>query len=58
MPQRDDHDVYLVLNDFGRLGRAWSETDEEGTHREALIRRLLDDQFSHPARIVAFGLVT
>jgi hypothetical protein len=18
-----DHDVYLVLNDFGRLGRAW-----------------------------------
>jgi hypothetical protein len=28
----DDHDIYLVLDDFGgRLGRAWRETDEEHT---------------------------
>jgi hypothetical protein len=50
-----DRDIYLVLNDFGKLGRAWCETDEEGTDRETLIRRLLEDQYSHPVRIVAFN---
>jgi hypothetical protein len=45
-----------VLDDFGgRLGRAWRETDEEDTDRETLIRDLMDDQYSHPARIVAFN---
>ena len=30
----DDHDIYLVLDDFGaRLGRAWRETDEERNAR-------------------------
>ena len=34
----DDVDVYPVLNDFGgKLGRAWSETDEERTDREMVI---------------------
>jgi hypothetical protein len=55
VPQQADHDIYLVLNDFGRLGRAWCEADEEGTDRKTLIRRLLDDQYSHPVRIVAFN---
>ncbi|WP_439393027.1 hypothetical protein ACRQ5Q_27565 [Bradyrhizobium sp. PMVTL-01] len=50
-----DNDTYLVLNDFGRLGRAWCEADEEGANRETLLRRLLDDQYSHPVRIVAFN---
>jgi hypothetical protein len=49
VPHGVDHDIYLVLNDFGRLGRAWCETDEEGTDRETLIRRLLEDQYSHPS---------
>jgi hypothetical protein len=49
-------DVYLVLDDFGgRLGRAWRETDEEDTDRATLIRRLLEGQYDHPARIVAFN---
>jgi hypothetical protein len=55
VPQSAAHDTYLVLNDFGRLGRAWCEVDEEGTDREALIRRLMEDQYSHPVRIVAFN---
>jgi len=28
---RHDHTVYLVLNDFGRRGRSWRETDAEQT---------------------------
>ena len=55
VPQSADHDTYLLLNDFGRLGRAWCEADEEGTDRETLIRRLLEDQYSHPVRVVAFN---
>jgi hypothetical protein len=55
VPHGVDHDIYLVLNDFGKQGRAWCETDEEGTDRETLIRRLLEDQYSHPVRIVAFN---
>ena len=56
VPQEADQDVYLVLDDFGvRLGRSWRETDEAGTDRDTLIQDLMDDQCSHPARIVAFN---
>ena len=49
-------DIYLVLDDFGgRLGRAWRETAEEDANHETLIRDLMDDQYSCPARIVAFN---
>ena len=43
-----NRDVYLVLDDFGRLGRAWSETDEAGTSRATLVRNLLDGQYENP----------
>ena len=34
VPETDDREIYLVLDDFGtRLGRAWAETDEERTDR-------------------------
>lgn len=56
VPQGDDHDVYLVLDQFGgRLGRAWRETDEEDTDFERLIRHLLEGQYSNPVRVVAFN---
>ena len=50
-----EKDIYLVLDDFGRLGRAWRETDEAGTNRATLIRHLLKGQYSSPVRIVAFN---
>jgi hypothetical protein len=49
------HDIYLVLDDFGSLGRSWRETDEAGTNRATLIRNLLEDQYENPVRIVAFN---
>jgi hypothetical protein len=52
----DDVDVYLVLDDFGgKLGRAWSETDEERTDREMVIADLLTGQYSDPVRVVVFS---
>jgi hypothetical protein len=51
-----EQDVYLVLEDFGRrLGRAWCEVAEEDTGRATLMRHLLEGQYSHPVRIVAFN---
>jgi hypothetical protein len=51
-----DSDVYLVLEDFGgRLGRAWCETAEEDAGRAMLVRHLMEGQYEHPARIVAFN---
>ena len=29
VPDDQDRDVYLVLEDFGPLGRAWRETDDD-----------------------------
>jgi len=60
MPHRatlvpESSDVYLVLEDFGRLGRAWRETDEAGTSRATLIRNLIDEQYENPVRVVAFN---
>jgi hypothetical protein len=45
------HDTYLVLDDWGRLGRVWCETAKND---ETLIRELLDNQYWCPKRIVAF----
>ena len=55
-PETSDQDVYLVLDDFGgRLGRAWRETDENATDREAVIRDLVEGEFNNPIRIITFN---
>ena len=45
-----DATVYLVLNDFGRLGRAYCETDEAEANEATVIENLLNGQNSHPLR--------
>jgi hypothetical protein len=56
VPEDDNRDIYLVLDDFGgRLGRAWRETDEAEADRATLVRDLLDGQYANPVRIVAFN---
>src|SRR5258708_27333457 len=56
VPPGEDHDVYLVLDDFGgRIGQSWRETDVGHTDLETLIEDLLEDQYSNPVRIVAFN---
>ena len=55
VPDDTNRDVYLVLDDFGRLGRAWRETDEMGSNRAWMVRNLLEGQYENPVRIVAFN---
>jgi hypothetical protein len=50
-----DRDVYLLLDDFGSLGRAWRETGELSTNRAAIIQDLLEGQYNMPVRVVSFN---
>jgi hypothetical protein len=54
-PDGSDQDIYLVLDDFGRIGRAWCETNEDGADRATLVRDLLAGEYNNPVRIVAFN---
>jgi len=42
VPDTADRDVYLVLEDFGRLGGCWRETDEERTDRATVVQDLFE----------------
>ena len=56
VPPGNDHDVYLVLDDFGgRIGQAWRETGAEAARLETVIADLLDGQYSSPVRVVGFN---
>ena len=48
VPGDEDRDVCLVVNDFGRRGRAYCETDVEATDLETVIQDLLDGQYWNP----------
>ena len=47
--------VHVVLNDFGPPGRAYVETDEVDADEETIIENILNGQYSHPLRVVAFN---
>jgi hypothetical protein len=55
VPNGHDQTVYLVLDDFGRLGRAYRETDAERADLESVISDLMSGQNSNPLRVVAFN---
>jgi hypothetical protein len=55
VPGDEDRDVCLVVNDFGRRGRAYCETNVEATDLETVIQDLLDGQYWHPMRVVSFN---
>ena len=55
VPNGDDQTVYLVADDFGKLGRAWVESDYETTDLETVIQDLLSGQFTNPFRVIAFN---
>jgi hypothetical protein len=53
VPRGDDHDVYLVVDDLGRLGRVWREADYEATDFETIVTDLLEGHYKHPIGIFA-----
>ena len=55
VPDGDDQNVYLVMDDFGRRGRAFRETDVERADLEAVIMDMLEGQYQNPVRVVGFN---
>jgi hypothetical protein len=50
-----DVTVHIVLDDFGKAGRVYRETDEEDTTLGSVVDDLLTGQFNNPVRVVAFN---
>ena len=55
VPNGTDETVYLVMDDFGHLGRVWRETDVETADLETVITDLLNDQYKSPVRVIGFN---
>jgi hypothetical protein len=55
VPRDDDQSVYMVIDDLGRHGRVWRETDAETTDLETVITDLLECQYNNPVRVIAFN---
>jgi hypothetical protein len=49
--------VYIVLNDFGQLGRAYVEIDEATADEQTVVNNISDGEYSNPVRVVAFNTV-
>jgi hypothetical protein len=50
-----DVTVYLVLDDFEEIGRAYREADGAASDLETIIKRMLSGEYSKPSRVVAFN---
>jgi hypothetical protein len=55
VPNGDDRNVYLVMDDLGRLGPVWREADDRAAELEAVILDLLAGQYKSPVRVVGFN---
>jgi hypothetical protein len=53
VPNDDDHTAYIVVDDFGPIGRAYLETDLERADLEAVIMGMLEGQYKNPVRVGA-----
>jgi hypothetical protein len=55
VPSGTDRNIYLVVDDLGRFGRVWRETDAERTDLETVITDMLDGQYSSPVAVYGFN---
>jgi len=52
----DDVTVHIVLSDFGKLGRAYVETDESEANEWTVVSKICKGEYSNPVRVVAFNI--
>jgi hypothetical protein len=55
VPKGDDQNVSIVVDDLGRNGRVYRETDVDAADLETVILDLLSGEYKDPARVVAFN---
>jgi hypothetical protein len=54
-PSGDDQNVYMVMDDLGKLGRVWREADAEATDLETVLHELIEGQYKNPVRVISFN---
>lgn len=57
VPNDDDQTAYIVVDDFGPIGRSYRETDVGRADLEAVIMDMLEGQYNDPVRVVGFNTV-
>lgn len=55
VPNGHDQTIYLVIDDFGREGLSFHETNLDRTDLESVITDLMAGQYQSPNRIVALN---
>jgi hypothetical protein len=55
IPRADDVDVYIVLDQLRDGDPVWREIHDELANEPAIIEWLIEGQFDHPLRVVAFN---
>jgi hypothetical protein len=55
IPTGHDQTVYIVLIDFGQLGRAYCEASEDRSDLETTISDLIAGQYDNPVLVIAFN---
>ena len=49
----NDVTVYIVVEDFGDLGRSFRETDIAEADHDTIVRNMISGEYSHPLRVVS-----
>ena len=57
VPHGADQNVYIVVDDFGRNGQAFRETDVKTADLETVITDLLQGEYANPVRVIGFNTV-
>jgi len=53
VPEGSSQVVYLVLDDFGKMGRVWREADADKTDLETVVSDLISGQYNNPIKVIA-----
>jgi hypothetical protein len=51
----DDQTIYMVLENFGELGRSWREASLVATGLETAMTGLLENHYNDPVRVIGFN---
>jgi hypothetical protein len=54
---KDDVTAYIVVEDFGDLGRAFRETDLAEADLDTIVHNMISGEYRNPLRVVAFNTI-
>ena len=56
VPDLPHAEIYLVLDDFGKLGRAYREADPDTADRGTVVQNLVRGEYNGPISVIVFNL--